>query len=98
MSTGYVFGWLVAMILDNILPMEVGDPIEQARAARKAKGLVVPLKSKPSDAQAMLQEGQLANPKEFESDSAHHEGVVVPVGAFFFFFSAVQIVPLLRAC
>lgn len=77
MSTGYVFGWLIAMILDNLLPMEVGDPIERARAARKAKGVLVPL---PSDAQQMLQNQQEANPKMgFESDSAHPEANIVPV-------------------
>ena len=77
MSTGYVFGWLIAMILDNVLPMEVGDPIERARAAKKAKGVLVPL---PSDAQQMLQEQQLANPKMgFTSDSAHPEANIVPV-------------------
>lgn len=77
MSTGYVFGWLIAMILDNVLPMEVGDPIERARAARKAKGVLVPL---PSDAQQMLQEQQMSNPKMgFESDSAHPEANIIPV-------------------
>ena len=77
METGYVFGWLIAMILDNVLPMEAGDPIERARAAKKARGVLVPL---PSDAQQMLQEQQLANPKmSFTSDSAHPEANIVPV-------------------
>lgn len=79
MSTGYVFGWLIAMILDNVLPMEVGDPMERARAAKKAKGVLVPL---PSDAQSMLQNQQIADSKlGFESDSAHPEANIIPVSS-----------------
>ena len=78
LETGYVFGWLVAMVLNLIVPFESGDPMERVRAARKAKALVVPLSEEENRA---IEENQIHHPKmRFESDSAHHpEPVVVPV-------------------
>ena len=77
LETGYVFGWLVAMVLNLIVPHETGDPMERIRAARKAKGLVVPLSEEEGRA---IEENQIHNPKMgFEGDSAHPTPVVVPV-------------------
>ena len=77
LETGYVFGWLVAMVLNLIVPYETGDPMERIRAARKAKGLIVPLSEEEGRA---IEENQIANPKMgFEGDSAHPQPVVVPV-------------------
>ena len=80
LETGYVFGWLVAMVLNLIVPFETGDPMERVRAARKAKALVVPLSEEENRA---IEENQIHHPKMgFESDSAHHpEPVVVPVSS-----------------
>lgn len=77
METGYVFGWLVAMVLNLVIPHETGDPMERIRAARKTKGLVVPLSEEEGRA---IEENQIHNPKMgFEGDSAHPTPVVVPV-------------------
>lgn len=77
METGYVFGWLVAMVLNLIIPHETGDPMERIRAARKTKGLVVPLSEEEGHA---IEENQIHNPKMgFEGDSAHPTPVVVPL-------------------
>ncbi len=80
LETGYVFGWLVAMVLNLIIPHETGDPMERIRAARKAKGLVVPLSEEEGRA---IEENQIHYPKMgFEGDSAHPQPVVVPVSYF----------------
>lgn len=79
LETGYVFGWLVAMVLNLVVPFETGDPMERVRAARKAKGLVVPLSEEEGRA---IEENQIHNPKMgFEGDSAYPTPVVVPVSA-----------------
>ena len=36
LSTGYVMGWLVAMLLNLILPYEI-DPLQQLRARQRAE-------------------------------------------------------------
>ena len=65
------------MVLNLIVPHETGDPMERIRAARKAKGLVVPLSEEEGRA---IEENQIHNPKMgFEGDSAHPTPVVVPV-------------------
>ena len=36
LSTGYVMGWLVAMLLNLIMPYEI-DPLQQLRAKQRAE-------------------------------------------------------------
>ena len=69
------------MVLNLLLPVETGDPMERVRAAQKTKGLVVPLSDEQNQA---IAEDQLNNPKMgFQGDSAHPEPVVVPVSKHF---------------